>query len=39
MAFFHDHVPNDAGSLNSLFIVSMIAALLGFAVVEAFLFG
>lgn len=37
MAFYHDHVPNDAGSLNSLFIVGMIAALLGFAIVEALL--
>lgn len=39
MAFYHDEIPTDAGSLNSLFTVGMVAALLGFAVVAAFVAG
>lgn len=39
MAFYHDEIPTSAGSLNSLLTVGMVVALLGFAVVAAFVAG
>lgn len=40
MAYYHDHqVPNNVGLLNSLFNVVMIAGLLGFAILAAYIVG
>jgi len=39
MAFYHEPLPNDAGLVNSLFIVGMITALLGFAIAAAYVAG
>lgn len=39
MAFYRDEIPTDAGLLNSLFAISMVAALLGFAIAAAFVVG
>lgn len=40
MAYYHDHqVPNDAGLLNSIFMVAVVAGLLGFALLSAYVVG
>jgi hypothetical protein len=40
MAYYHDRqASNDVGMLNSLFNVVMVAGLLGFAVIAAYLVG
>jgi len=39
MAFYRDEIPTDAGLLNSLFTVGVVAAMLGFAIAAAFVVG
>jgi hypothetical protein len=39
MAYYHDRQRNDVGTLNSLFMVATVLALLGFAVAATYLAG
>lgn len=39
MAYYHHTMPNDEGSLNSIFTVAMIAGLLAFAIMATYIVG
>lgn len=39
MAYYSKPLPNDAGTLNSLFNVAIVVALFGFAIASAYFFG